>query len=37
MFGYSLDDSDKPVFLVWPERTESNGFWPPGCRKGPLS
>ena len=27
MFGYSLDDSDKPVFLIWPERTESNGFW----------
>ena len=23
----SLDDSDKPVFLVWPERTENNGFW----------
>ena len=20
-------DSDKPVFLIWPERTESNGFW----------
>ena len=27
VFGYSLDDSDKPVFLLWPERTESNGFW----------
>ena len=27
VFGYSLDDSDKPVFLIWPERTESNGFW----------
>ena len=27
VFGYSLDDSDKPVFLVWPERTENNGFW----------
>ena len=27
MFGYSLDDSDKPVFSLWPERTESNGFW----------
>ena len=26
-FGYSLDDSDKPVFLIWPERTENNGFW----------
>ena len=26
-FGYSLDDSDKPVFLIWPERTEQNGFW----------
>ena len=26
-FGYSLDDSDKPVFLIWPERTEHNGFW----------
>ena len=25
VFGCSLDDSDKPVFLVWPERTESNG------------
>ena len=25
-FGYGLDDSDKPVFLVWPERTEHNGF-----------
>ena len=21
VFGYSLDDSDKPVFLIWPERT----------------
>ena len=27
VFGYSLDDSDKPVFLVWPERTENNGLW----------
>ena len=27
MFGYSLDDSDKPVFLIWAERTENNGFW----------
>ena len=27
VFGYSLDDSDKPVFLIWPERTENNGFW----------
>ena len=27
VFGYSLDDSDKPIFLVWPERTENNGFW----------
>ena len=26
-FGYSLDDSDKPVFLIWPERTKHNGFW----------
>jgi len=26
VFGYRLDDSDKPVFLIWPERTESNGF-----------
>jgi len=26
-FGYSLDDSDKPVFLIWPERTEHDGFW----------
>ena len=26
VFGYSLDDSDKPVFLIWPERTESNVF-----------
>ena len=26
-FSYSLDDSDKPVFLIWPERTESNDFW----------
>ena len=25
-FGYGLDDSDKPVFLLWPERTEHNGF-----------
>ena len=25
VFGYSLDDSDKPFFLVWPDRTESNG------------
>ena len=27
MFGYGLDDSDQPVFLIWPERTEHNGFW----------
>ena len=27
VFGYSLDDSDKPVYLIWPERTSSNGFW----------
>ena len=27
VFGYSLDDSDKPVYLIWPERTGSNGFW----------
>ena len=27
VFGYSLDDSDKPVFLIWPDKTESNGFW----------
>ena len=27
VFGYSLDDSDKPVFLIWPERTGNNGFW----------
>ena len=27
VFSYSLDDSDKPVFLIWPERTASNGFW----------
>ena len=26
VFGYSLGDSDKPVFLVWPERTENNGL-----------
>ena len=26
-FGYGLDDSDKPVFLVWPERAKHNGFW----------
>ena len=25
--GYSLDDSDKPIFLIWPERTGNNGFW----------
>ena len=25
--GYSLDDSDKPVFLIWPERSGNNGFW----------
>ena len=25
-FGYGLDDSDKPVFLLWRERTEHNGF-----------
>ena len=24
-FGYGLADSDKPVFLVWPERTKHNG------------
>ena len=27
VFGYGLDDSDQPVFLIWPERTENNGFW----------
>ena len=27
VFGYSLDDSDKPVYLIWPERTGNNGFW----------
>ena len=27
VFGYSLDDSDKPVYLLWPERTGNNGFW----------
>ena len=27
VFGYSLDDSDKPVYLIWPERTSGNGFW----------
>ena len=27
VFGYSLDDSDKPVFLIWPERTGNHGFW----------
>ena len=27
VFGYSLDDSDKPVYLIWPERTRSNGLW----------
>ena len=27
VFGYSLDDSDKPVYLIWPERTGGNGFW----------
>ena len=27
VFGYSLDDSDKPVYLIWPERTRTNGFW----------
>ena len=26
-FGYSLDDSNKPVFLIWPSRTEHNGLW----------
>ena len=26
VFGYSLDDSDKPVYLIWPERT-GNSFW----------
>ena len=26
VFGYSLD-SDKPVYLIWPERTRSNGLW----------
>ena len=25
--GYSLDDSDKPVYLIWPERTRNNGLW----------
>ena len=25
VFGYSLDDSDKPVYLIWPERTRNNG------------
>ena len=27
VFGYSLDDSDKLVYLIWPERTSGNGFW----------
>ena len=27
VFGYSLDDSDKPVYLTWPERTRNNGLW----------
>ena len=27
VFGYSLDGSDKPVYLIWPERTRSNGLW----------
>ena len=27
VFGCSLDDSDKLLFLVWPERTENNGLW----------
>ena len=27
VFGKSLDDSDKPVYLIWPERTRSNGLW----------
>ena len=27
VFGYSLDDSDKPVYLIWPERTRNNGLW----------
>ena len=27
VFGYSLDDSDKPVYLIWPERTGNNGLW----------
>ena len=27
VFGYSLDDSDKPAFLLWPEKTGNNGFW----------
>ena len=27
VFEYSLDDSDKPVYLIWPERTSGNGFW----------
>ena len=26
VFGYSLDDSDKAVYLIWPERTRTNGF-----------
>ena len=27
VFGYSLDDSDKPVYLIWPGRTRNNGLW----------
>ena len=27
VFGYSLDDSDKPVYLIWPERTRNNCLW----------
>ena len=27
VFGCSLDDSDKPVYLIWPERTRNNGLW----------
>ena len=36
VFGYSLDDSDKPVFLIWPERTGKQWFLAPRCCQEPV-
>ena len=33
-FGYGLDDSDLPCFLLWPERTNFNCFGVLDCSSG---